>query len=88
MSTEYYLLLIADISRSGHGHAERHDPRHFVERSQMLPRDGEGVERREARRLAASFHIELRADALNEFRPVAFRGKHPGQRLPVCTGSI
>src|SRR5207302_7868448 len=33
--------LIADISRSGHRHAEPDDPRHSVERSQMLPRDSE-----------------------------------------------
>jgi hypothetical protein len=35
--------LIADISRSGHRHAEPDDPCHFVERSQMLPRDSEDI---------------------------------------------
>jgi hypothetical protein len=34
----------------------------------MLPRDSEDVERREVSRLALRFHIELRADAPNEFR--------------------
>src|ERR1700726_3213582 len=41
--------LIADISRGGHRHAEPDDPRYFVERSQMLPRDGQDVESREVR---------------------------------------
>src|SRR5205807_4501496 len=59
--------LIADISRSGHRHTEPDDPRHFVERSQMLPRDSQDVERREVSRLAPRFYIELRADAPNEF---------------------
>src|SRR5947209_9322734 len=72
--------LIADISRSGHRHTEPDDARHFVERSQMLPRDSQDVERREVSRLAPRFYIELRADAANEFRPVAFRGKHPAQK--------
>src|SRR5262249_44230248 len=76
--------LFADISRSGHRHAEPDDPRHFVERSQMLPRDSEGVERREAPRLAPPFHIELCADAPNEFRPGAFRGKHPTQKEEIA----
>ena len=40
------LRLIADISRGCHRHAQPDDPRHFVERSQMLPRDSEAVERR------------------------------------------
>ena len=53
------------VSRSGHRHAEPDDPCHFVERSQMLPRDGEDIERREVSRLAPRFHIELRADAPN-----------------------
>src|SRR5207245_7695267 len=67
------LRLIADISRSGHRYAEPNDPRHFVERAQMLPRDSEGVERREVSRLAPRFHIALRSDAPDEFRPAAFR---------------
>jgi hypothetical protein len=57
--------LIADISRSGHRYAEPDDSRHFVERSQMLPRDSEDIERREVSRLAPRFRIELRADAPN-----------------------
>jgi hypothetical protein len=50
----------------------------------MLPRDSEDVERREVSRLAPRFHIELRADAPNEFRPVAFRGKHPAQKKQIA----
>src|SRR5438876_124200 len=76
--------LITNISRSGHRHAEPDDPRHFVERSQMLPRDSEDVERRKVSRLAPRFHIELRADAPNEFCPVAFRGKHPAQKKQMA----
>jgi hypothetical protein len=38
--------LIADISRSGHRNTEPDDPPHFVEGSQMLPRDCEDVRRR------------------------------------------
>src|ERR1700682_6210592 len=45
--------LIADISRSGHRHAEADDSRHSVERSQMLPRDTEDVERGKFGRLAS-----------------------------------
>src|SRR5260370_39765208 len=41
--------LIADISRSGHRHAEPDDPSHFVKSSQILTSDGEGVELCEAR---------------------------------------
>ncbi len=50
----------------------------------MLPRDSEDVERREVSRLAPRFHIELRADAPNEFRGVAFRGKHPAQKKQIA----
>src|ERR1700730_1131207 len=76
--------LIADISRSGHRHAEPDDPHHSVEGSQMLPRDSEDVQRREVSRLAPRFYIELRADAPNEFRLVAFRGKHPAQKKQIA----
>jgi hypothetical protein len=44
--------LIADTSRIGHGHAEPHDPRQFVERSQMLPRNSEDIECSKVSRLA------------------------------------
>ena len=50
----------------------------------MLPRDSEDIERREVSRLAPRFHIELRADAPNEFRRVAFRGKHPAQKEQIA----
>ena len=36
----------------------------------MLPRDSEGIERREVSSLARRFHIELRADPPNYFRRV------------------
>src|SRR5438270_14079652 len=64
--------LIADISRSGHRHAQPDDPRHFVERSQMFSRDREDVERGEMRCFAPCFYIELRADAPNKFRAATF----------------
>src|ERR1700681_1339420 len=50
--------LIADISRSGHRNAEPDDPRYFVERSKMLQRDGQDVERREVRRRTPRFHVK------------------------------
>src|SRR6266513_5769613 len=50
----------------------------------MLPRNSEDIERGEVSRLAPRFHIELRADAPNEFRPVAFRGKHPTQKKQIA----
>jgi hypothetical protein len=50
----------------------------------MPPRDSEDVERREVSCFAPRFHIELRADAPNEFRPVAFRGKHPAQKKQIA----
>ena len=50
----------------------------------MLSRDSERVERREVSRLAPRFHIELGADAPNEFRLAAFRGKHPGQKKQIA----
>jgi hypothetical protein len=52
-------------------------------------RDSENVERREVRRLAARFHIELRAPAPNDFCLAAFSGKHAlkKSKLPVSTAS-
>src|SRR6202023_2973123 len=50
----------------------------------MLPRNSEDVERREVCRRAPRFHIELRADAPNEFGHVAFRGKHPAQKKQIA----
>src|SRR5258706_7888585 len=50
----------------------------------MLRCDSEEVERREVSRLAPRFHIELRSDAPNEFRDVAFRGKHPAQKKQIA----
>jgi hypothetical protein len=50
----------------------------------MLPRDSEGIERREVSSLARRFHIELRADPPNYFRRVALRGKHPAQKKQIA----
>ena len=35
-------------------------------------------------RLAPRFHIEFRADAPDEFRRAAFRGKHPAQKKQIA----
>src|SRR6267143_2196890 len=78
------LRLIADISRSGHRHAEADDSRHSVERSQVLFRHSEKVERRELSRLATGFQVELRADAPSESRPAAFRGKHSAKKEQIA----
>jgi hypothetical protein len=79
-----HLRLFADVSRRGDRHAEADNPCHVVERSQMLPRDSEDVERREASSLAACFHIEFCADAPNEFGRTASVGSIPlrKSRLP------
>src|SRR5947208_899992 len=50
----------------------------------MLPRNSEHIERREVSRLVPRFHIELSADASYEFRPSAFRGKHPRQKKQIA----
>src|SRR6266851_4695957 len=50
----------------------------------MLPRDSEDVERREVSRLTPRFQIDLRADAPNKFRPVAFCRKHPAQKKQIA----
>src|SRR5689334_23050354 len=50
----------------------------------MLPGNSEHIERREASGLAPRFHIELSADAPDEFRPSALRGKHPGQKKQIA----
>src|SRR5260370_12283281 len=83
-SSVSYFRLIADISRSGHRHAEPDNSCYFVERSQMLPRDSEDIERREVSSLAPRFHIELRADPPNYLRRVALRGKHPAQKKQIA----
>ena len=76
--------LFADISRSGHRHAEPDDPRDFVERSQMLPCDRKDVERCEVSCPAPCFHIELRSDAPNEFCHASFCGKHTAKKKQVA----
>jgi hypothetical protein len=76
--------LLPDISRSGHRYAESNNPRHFVERSEMLPRHSEGLERSQPRCLAARLGIELGANAPNEFRCVPFRGEHSAQEKQVA----
>src|SRR5436190_973880 len=57
-----YYWLIADISGRSHRHAEPDKSCYLVERSQMLLRNSESIERREVSRFAPRFHIELRAD--------------------------
>src|SRR5579863_4886030 len=46
----------------------------------MPPSDSEDVERREARGRPASLHIELRSDAPDEFRFMAFGGEHHAEK--------
>ena len=67
-STVSHSRLLADISRSGHRYAEPDDPRHFVERSQMLPRDSEDIKCSEASCHASRLNIELHANTSNELR--------------------
>src|SRR5215813_13093980 len=50
----------------------------------MLPGHSERIERREVSRPASRFYIELRADTPHEFRLMAFRGKHPGQKQQIA----
>ena len=50
----------------------------------MLSRESKGVEHREACRHTPGFYIELCADAPNEFRPVAYRRKQPGQKKQIA----
>jgi len=50
----------------------------------MLACDGEDIERRQVSRLAPRFHIELGANAPNEFRLMAFRGQHPAQKKQIA----
>src|SRR5258706_517103 len=50
----------------------------------MLPRDSEGIERRQPSRLLACFQIEFRTDAPDEFRFAAYSGKHSRQEKQVA----
>jgi hypothetical protein len=61
----------------------------LVERSQVLPRDSEDVERGEMSCLAARFHIELRTDPPMNFTVRPSAGSIPlrKSRLPVRTAS-
>ena len=76
--------MIADISYSGHRYSEPDDPRHLVERSQMVPRDREDVECRQASRVAPSFHVELSANSTNESGCSTFRRKHPAEKEQIA----
>ena len=49
--------MIANITGSSYRHSEPDDTRHFVERSQMFPRDSQDVERRQVSRLPSCFGI-------------------------------
>jgi len=72
------LLMLPDISRSSHQHANANDPINSVERSQMLPCDSEAVECCQVSSLASRLQVEFRADAPDEFHFAAFGGKHSG----------
>src|SRR5207245_9309082 len=50
----------------------------------MLLRDSKGVDRRQISGLASRFHIEVRADASDEFRFAAYSGKHSGEKEQVA----
>src|SRR5580704_4552443 len=52
-----HFRLIANISRSCYRNPEPDDPGHSVERSQKLPCDREGIERRQASCLTSCFHF-------------------------------
>jgi len=49
----------------------------------MLPRHSQTIQSRKASRLAPGLHIELRCDASNEFRRLALRSKHAGQKKQI-----
>src|SRR5262249_35276328 len=76
--------MVAEISGSRDHYTEPDDSRHFVERSQVLPRDCEGVERRKVSRVMSCFQIELSADAPDEFRSATFCGKHSGEEKQIA----
>src|SRR6266478_219917 len=50
----------------------------------MLPRHSQAIQCRKASRLAPGLHIELRSDASNEFRRLALRSKHAGQKKQIA----
>src|SRR5215471_14998380 len=49
----------------------------------MLPCNSERIECRQMSGLAPHFHIKLCANAPDEFRRPAFRGKHPRQKKQI-----
>lgn len=76
--------LVAEVSRGCNRNAEPDDASNFVERSQMLARDSEAVERRKMGCFASGFHIEFRADAPDEFPRAAFGGQHSGEEKQIA----
>src|SRR5258708_30623982 len=64
-----HFRLIAKVRGCGYRHAEPYDAAHFVQGSQMLPRDSEGVEGRETCGFAPRLHANLCSHS-----PAAFRG--------------
>src|SRR5207253_6584914 len=72
-----------DISGGGHRDAEADNPRHSVERSQMLSRDRESVKRGEICRLAPSLHINLGPQPAKKLRAAAFGRKHSAEKKEV-----
>src|ERR1700736_6339852 len=49
----------------------------------MFPRDRERIQRRKMSRFASRFHVELGADAPDEFRRAAFRREHAGEKKQI-----
>ena len=72
------LRLIAPISRGSHRDAEPDDPHHFVERSQMLPRNSKHVGRREVSPIF--IHRHKRGQEASNVRPTATT-MHKNSRL-------
>jgi len=50
----------------------------------MVPRDGEGVECRQASRVAPTFHVELSANSTNESGGAALRRKHTAEKEQIA----
>jgi hypothetical protein len=72
------------IASEGAGASSTYGQGGRKKRSQMLPGDSEAIERRKVSRIASRLHVELRADAPDEFRRAAFRRKHPGQKKQIA----
>ena len=76
--------MITHVTHSGDEHAEPNDARHPIERPEMVADDREDVEGGEPRRSAARFRVELRTDASDEFRLMAFGRKDAAQEEQIA----